>query len=124
MRTRHAIVAVLLSVGAAMVAAQAPRFDLVIRGARVVDGTGAPWVLADVAIAGDTIVAVGRDLAGTAATTVDAAGKVVAPGFIDIHTHAPRHLRGSDSRQLRQAGVTTVVEGPDGSSPLPIAAFL
>ena len=125
MRTRHAIVAVLLSVGAAMVAAQAPRFDLVIRGARVVDGTGAPWVLADVAIAGDTIVAVGRDLAGTAATTVDAAGKVVAPGFIDIHTHARRGIFvvPTADNYVRQ-GVTTVVEGPDGSSPLPIAAFL
>ena len=109
----------------ALAGAQAPSYDLLIRNARVVDGTGAPWFVGDVAVRGDTIAAVGRDLAGTATATVDAKGMVVAPGFIDIHTHARRgiFIVPTADNYVRQ-GVTTLVEGPDGSSPLPIADFL
>jgi dihydroorotase/N-acyl-D-amino-acid deacylase len=100
-------------------------YDLLIRGGRVVDGTGAPWVRADVAVEGDTIVAVGLRLAGRARRTVDAAGRVVAPGFVDIHTHARRGIFEVPTAEnyVRQ-GVTTLVEGQDGSSPLPLGAFL
>ena len=59
--------------------------DIVIRGGTVVDGSGAPGRRADVAITGDTISAIGENLSG--ARTIDASGHVVAPGFIDIHTH-------------------------------------
>jgi dihydroorotase/N-acyl-D-amino-acid deacylase len=105
--------------------AGAGEYDLLIKGGRVVDGTGAPWVKADVAVEGDTIVAVGPHLEGPARRTVDAAGQVVAPGFIDIHTHARRGIFEVPTAEnyVRQ-GVTTLVEGQDGSSPLPLGAFL
>ena len=63
-------------------------YDLVIRGGKVVDGTGNPWFHGDLAIRGDKIVAVGRIPAGAATREIDARGLVVAPGFIDIHSHS------------------------------------
>lgn len=109
----------------AAVFAQAPDFDILIAGGRVVDGTGNPWTYADVGIRGDTIAAVGRLAGRTATTVIDARGKVIAPGFIDIHTHARRGIFIDPAAQnyLRQ-GVTTLIEGNDGSSPLPLGPFL
>jgi N-acyl-D-amino-acid deacylase len=100
-------------------------YDLLLRNGRVVDGSGNPWFLGDVAISKDTIVAVGRRLAGRSARVIDVTDLVVAPGFIDLHTHARRGIREvpTADNYLRQ-GVTTLVEGPDGSSPIPIGAFL
>ncbi|MGH7312181.1 MAG: N-acyl-D-amino-acid deacylase family protein, partial [Candidatus Rokuibacteriota bacterium] len=63
-------------------------WSLLIRGGEVVDGTGAPRRRADVAVEGDRVVAVGPDLAGEARRVIDASGHVVAPGFIDIHSHS------------------------------------
>ena len=75
-----------------LVSARQPAYDLVIRNARIVDGTGTPWYRGDLAIRGDSIAAVAPriDLAG--ARVIDAAEHVVAPGFIDIHTHARRGI--------------------------------
>lgn len=91
-------------------------FDILIRGGRVVNGDGAtPAHPADVGIIGDRIAAVG-DLAGAmAAETVDAAGMVVAPGFIDVHPHSETNLRYGPHRYggLSQ-GVTTQFTAPDG----------
>jgi dihydroorotase/N-acyl-D-amino-acid deacylase len=107
--------------------AQTPTYDLLLTGGRIVDGTGTPWFRADLAITGDTIAAVsapGR-LPGTARRTIDVAGRVIAPGFIDIHTHARRGIdEVPTAANYARQGVTTVIEGPDGSSPLPIADFL
>ena len=105
--------------------AGAGEYDLLIKGGRVVDGTGAPWVRTDVAVRGDAIVAVGPRIEAPARRTVNAAGRVVAPGFIDIHTHARRGIFEvpTADNYVRQ-GVTTLVEGQDGSSPLPLGAFL
>jgi dihydroorotase/N-acyl-D-amino-acid deacylase len=115
----------LLALGAVAGNAAAQEYDLLIRDARVVDGTGAPWQQADVAVRGDTIAAVGSRLAGTARRVIDAAGRVAAPGFIDLHSHARGGIfeRPAAENYVRQ-GVTTLVEGPDGSSPLPLGAFL
>jgi N-acyl-D-amino-acid deacylase len=100
-------------------------FDLLIRNARIVDGTGSPWFRGDLAVRDDQIVAVAPRIAQPAVRTIDANGQAVAPGFIDIHTHARRGLFEipTADNYVRQ-GVTTLIEGPDGSSPLPIAGFL
>jgi N-acyl-D-amino-acid deacylase len=110
---------------AALVLQPTQAYDLIIRNGRIVDGTGAPWYRADVAIRGDTIVGIAPSIAGAAARVVDAGGLIVAPGFIDIHTHARRGIFDvpTADNYVRQ-GVTTLIEGPDGSSPLPLAAFL
>jgi N-acyl-D-amino-acid deacylase len=118
--------AILLVAAAACALAQPrPEFDILIAGGRVVDGTGSPWQYADVGIRGDTIAAVGRLAGRTTRTHIDAKGKVVAPGFIDIHTHARTGIFLDPTAQnyLRQ-GVTTLFEGNDGSSPVPLGPFL
>jgi N-acyl-D-amino-acid deacylase len=94
--------------------------DVLIQGGTVYDGTGAPGVLADVGIVGGRIAAVGA-LAGAAARErIDARGLAVAPGFIDLHSHADGTLFDDPNAEsvLRQ-GVTTVVVGQDGSSRAP-----
>lgn len=94
-------------------------YDLLITGGRVVDGTGNPWFHADVALRGDRIVAVG-DLEGAEASRViDASGLVVAPGFIDLHTHSDGALLrdGTAQSKVRQ-GVTLDITG-ESSSPAP-----
>jgi dihydroorotase/N-acyl-D-amino-acid deacylase len=105
--------------------AGAEDYDLLVRDARVVDGTGAPWRRADVAVRGDTIVAVAARIKGSAKRVVLAGNRVVAPGFIDLHTHARQGIFQSPGAEnyVRQ-GVTTLVEGPDGSSALPLGPFL
>jgi dihydroorotase/N-acyl-D-amino-acid deacylase len=105
--------------------AGAQEYDLLFRNGRVVDGTGAPWYRGDVAVRGDTIAAVGPALVGEAGRTVDLQGRVIAPGFIDVHTHARRGLLevpSADNYVLQ--GVTTVFDGQDGSSPVPLGMFL
>ena len=92
-------------------------FDVLIRGGRVLDGTGNPWMKADVGIRDDRIVAVGN-LTGAAATTIlDAEGRYVAPGFIDTHSHAGGALATpelSGAEPLLAQGITTVFVNPDG----------
>ena len=108
-----------------VVSARQPAHDLVIRNARIVDGTGAPWYRGDIALRGDTIVEIARAVEPAGAKVVDAAENVVAPGFIDIHTHARRGIFEvpTADNYVRQ-GVTTLIEGPDGGSPVPLAPFL
>jgi dihydroorotase/N-acyl-D-amino-acid deacylase len=105
--------------------AQAPLYDLILRNGRIVDGTGSPWYRGDVAIRGDSIVRIAPSISEPATRTIDAGGQVIAPGFIDIHSHAREGIFQVPAAEnyIRQ-GVTTVIEGPDGSSPLPIAEFL
>lgn len=102
-----------------------PSYDLVILNARIVDGTGAPWFNGGVAVKGDTIAAVGHLDAKDARRSIDAQGLTLAPGFLDTHSHGLRGLLNHpEAENLIRQGVTTIIEGPDGSSPLPIGSFL
>ncbi|HEY8232899.1 MAG TPA: D-aminoacylase, partial [Vicinamibacteria bacterium] len=84
LRARSFLVGVVAAAASLAEAAPPPRYDVVLAGGRVVDGTGAPWFRADVGVIGDRIAAIG-DLAGaSAARRIDARGLVVAPGFIDM----------------------------------------
>jgi N-acyl-D-amino-acid deacylase len=96
--------------------------DLVIRGGRVLDGTGRPAVSADVAIRGDRIVEIGK-VSARGRTEIDAAGRIVAPGFIDVHTHAEDIAELPVAENFLRMGVTTIVTGNCGSSKLDVAAF-
>ena len=105
--------------------AQGPQYDLVIRNGRILDGTGSPWYRADVGLRGDTIAAIAPSITDPAARTIDAGGQIVSPGFIDIHNHARENIfeLPTADNYIRQ-GVTTIIEGPDGGSPIPLADFL
>ncbi|HUU35165.1 MAG TPA: D-aminoacylase [Vicinamibacterales bacterium] len=102
-------------------AAQAP-FDVIVRGGTVVDGTGAAGRVADVGIRGGRIAAVGELPGATAVTTIDAVGQIVAPGFIDVHTHADDLAEHPAAEHFARMGVTTVVAGNCGGSPVDVGA--
>lgn len=136
MRQRVFPAAAVAALSAVAITAQAPQpaqtFDLLIRNARVFDGTGNPAVPADVGVRDGRIVAVGRVVNAKATREIDATGKFVSPGFIDIHSHADDggRARGGfrdENPQVRAApnlvsqGITTVVVNHDGRSPWPIA---
>lgn len=105
--------------------------DVLIRGGKVIDGTGAPWFRADVAVQDGKIAAVerrpltdqvdGQPAGAAAATVLDATGCFVTPGFVDPHTHSdlPLLVNPPAESQVRQ-GVTTVVIGNCGSAPAPV----
>lgn len=117
----------LLAALAAGSAAEAQQpYDLVIRGGTVLDGTGAPGVRADIAVAGGRIVRVAPDglPAEGARRVLDATGLVVSPGFIDLHAHIEGILRMPDAESAVRQGVTLVVGGPDGGGPSPFSAYL
>lgn len=97
-------------------------FDVLIRNGRVVDGTGNPAFFADVGIKDGRIARIGR-LSAEAATVIDAKGMVVAPGFIDVHTHADEVAEMPLAENFVRMGVTTVVAGNCGSSSLDIERF-
>ncbi len=99
-------------------------FDLVLRNARVVDGTGNPWFRADVAVDGGKIARVGRLEGAQARRVIDVGGSVVAPGFIDIHSHCdfivPLPDQAEFLRHFVAQGITTLVVGNCGYAPAPI----
>jgi N-acyl-D-amino-acid deacylase len=121
MRIKAPLASLLFSLLATLAPAQS--YDVLIRGGRVLDGTGAPATLADVAIRGDRIVAVGAQLAGTAPVEIAADGRLVAPGFIDVHTHSENIDDLPRGENFLRMGVTTIVSGNCGSSKVNIAEY-
>src|SRR5512145_1635264 len=96
-------------------------WSLLVRGGTVVDGSGAPGRRADVAVEGERIAAVAPSLAGEAARVVDATGKVVAPGFIDMHSHSDLFYFACPSAESKiRQGVTTEVVGMCSFSQAPV----
>ncbi|HEU5317508.1 MAG TPA: D-aminoacylase [Chloroflexota bacterium] len=94
--------------------------DVLIRGAKIVDGTGSPWVRGDVAVQGDRIEAVGSLPGAQAVREIDGGGLVVSPGFIDCHSHSDRMaLLNPFCESTLLQGVTTEVVGNCGGSPAP-----
>ena len=106
-----------------IVALHAQDFDLLIRGGRVVDGTGNPSFLADVALKDGRVAAMGRLAGKTAKRVIEAKGLIVSPGFIDIHNHSDSTLLtdGNAQSMIRQ-GVTTMIFG-EGESAAPSRDF-
>jgi N-acyl-D-amino-acid deacylase len=97
-------------------------WSLLIRGGTLIDGSGAPREGADVAVEGDRIAAIGPGLTGPAARVIEAAGHVVAPGFIDAHSHSDLFYFGCPSAESKiRQGCTTEVVGMCSFSPAPIA---
>jgi N-acyl-D-amino-acid deacylase len=99
--------------------------DIFIRNGKILDGTGNSWYYGDVAIKNGKIVGIGRNLKFTASKTIDATGLIVAPGFIDVHTH----IEGDEAKEPLATnfildGVTTVVTGNCGSSNTDVGKYL
>jgi N-acyl-D-amino-acid deacylase len=113
-----ALACLLLAAGAA--AAQEPRYDIVIRGGRVLDGLGNPWIRADVAIKDGRFAKIGK-VDGHGAREIDARGDYVSPGWIDMMDQSGEVLRknGLAENKLRE-GVTTAIAG-EGGTPVPSA---
>ncbi len=139
LRLLRAVVPVAAGVATGLAAggvpASAQSFDLLIRNGRILDGSGNPWYAADVGVTDGRIVAVGQLPDAAATRVIDAAGRYVAPGFIDIHSHADDgsatpewgtpHIRTDELRRKAMPnvvamGVTTAVVNHDGRSPWPI----
>jgi N-acyl-D-aspartate/D-glutamate deacylase len=110
--------------GAVPGTAQAPRYDVLIRNGRVLDGSGNPWRTADIGIRGGRIADMGRLPRAEAARVIDANGLTVAPGFVDVHSHAAEGLAGDlkTAHQLLAQGITTVALNPDGGGPIDLRA--
>jgi N-acyl-D-amino-acid deacylase len=97
-------------------------FDLILRNGRIIDGTGNPAFFADVAIQDGRIAAIGK-IQANAKQTIDVRGLVVAPGFIDVHTHAEEIVALPEATHFLRMGVTTLVLGNCGSSRLDVGEF-
>jgi N-acyl-D-amino-acid deacylase len=114
------ILALLLSIPPFVTSGPQATYDLLITGGRVLDGTGNPWLAADIAIRDGKIAAIGRLSGANARRVIDARGHYVTPGFIDIHSHADEGLGSTqtnvDPNKITQ-GVTTEVVNQDGRSP-------
>ncbi|HVY71332.1 MAG TPA: amidohydrolase family protein, partial [Verrucomicrobiae bacterium] len=109
-----------LALACGVIALQAQTYDLVIRHGRVIDGTGNPASSGDVAVSNGRIVVVGA-VTGGGKLEIDARGKIVAPGFIDVHTHADDVCDLPLAENFTRMGVTTLVVGNCGSSVLDVA---
>lgn len=104
--------------------ATAPVYDLLITNARIIDGSGNPWFRADVAIREGRIVRIGHIPAETANKLIDARGQILAPGFIDVHTHVESIYSLPAAENFVRMGVTSLVTGNCGTSATEVGEFL
>ena len=118
------VLLILVLLGQSPAALVQPRYDLLIAGGQVVDGTGAPARRADVAIKAGRIAEIGTIAKLYAREVIDASGLVVAPGFIDVHTHADDLADQPRADNFVRMGVTTIVAGNCGASALDVAKAL
>jgi N-acyl-D-amino-acid deacylase len=99
-------------------------FQIAIINARIVDGTGNPWFRADVGIKDGRIVRIGKIFPGEAEKIIDARGQILAPGFIDVHTHVESIYNQPEAENFVRMGVTSLVTGNCGSSAVNVGEFL
>lgn len=105
--------------------APAPDYDVIIRNGKIIDGTGNSWFYGDIAVKNGRIVKISKNETGTAARTIDANGLIVAPGFIDVHTHIESdEVKNPTADNFIYDGVTTVVTGNCGASRVNIGQYL
>jgi N-acyl-D-amino-acid deacylase len=122
---RRSLALLLLALGCSPSPAPRPESTgFIVTNALVIDGTGTPSRPASVRVEGDRIAAVGELTPRSGETVVDARGRVLAPGFIDTHSHADGGLeRLPDALAATSQGITTIIGGQDGGSSLPLASF-
>jgi N-acyl-D-amino-acid deacylase len=104
--------------------ANPPVYDLLITNARIVDGSGNPWFRADVAVRDGRIIEIGRIAPATARKLIDARGQILAPGFIDVHTHVESIYSLPAAENFIRMGVTSLVTGNCGTSATEVGEFL
>lgn len=124
-----ALVLLVLALGSFLVGqpaahVNAPVYDLLITNARILDGSGNPWFRGDVAIRDRRIVRIGRVAPDTATKVIDARGQILAPGFIDVHTHVESIYSLPAAENFVRMGVTSLVTGNCGSSSTEVGEFL
>jgi N-acyl-D-amino-acid deacylase len=112
----------LLLLGCSLSVAAADVYDLVIRNGRIIDGAGNPAFFADLGIRDGKVAAIGR-ISGQGEREIDATGMVVAPGFIDVHTHAENIDRHPHAENFLRMGVTTLILGNCGTSRVDLGAY-
>lgn len=116
---------ILIGVLPLFIKAQNFRYDILITNGKIIDGTGNSWYYGNIGIKDGKIAAIGRNVKGDALKTIDASGLIVAPGFIDVHTH----LEQDEAKEPRATnfildGVTTCITGNCGSSNIDIKEYL
>jgi N-acyl-D-amino-acid deacylase len=120
---KHALLFICTLLGSINVSAQ-QKADIIIRNARIVDGSGNPWYRADIAVRGEMIAAIGNLKSWQGAKEIDAKGQIAAPGFIDVHTHIEGdEAENPEATNFIYDGVTSVITGNCGSSKTDIAGY-
>ena len=114
-----------LTISLLLIKSAVAQFDIIIRNGKIIDGTGNSWYRADIAIKDGKIISIKRNISGPATKMIDATGLIVAPGFIDVHTHIEGdELATPTADNFIYDGVTTVIAGNCGSSKVDIGKYL